>query len=233
MLPVASSRFVAVHLLPHLTLSLTTRTSLEIFLNTISIYCHWIHLESSKLTSGSLLSKVPKCSATNISQCRGPPRSCFKSCCLLITDQCLFSSNPATHTFFHFLKVLQLKFPIHLAIWFKENSIGFRRFGALHLAQRMCHELLCLSSASNSSWELSGYSGKIRIAAKLVLSWSAAIWPTLAGRHMVGPRSLLDCLLRALHTKHIGRMTGLYSAGATYTHGVPAHILSIADGGLC
>jgi hypothetical protein len=130
-LPARSTKSVAGWLLPRVPFFLASQTSLAHFFTNISTYCRRIHSALSKFSKGSQVSKVSKKSATAVSQCRGPSRSCFRRFCPQIMDRCLFSRNPATHTFFHLLKALKLGCPILLANCFKENLVWFKLSGAL------------------------------------------------------------------------------------------------------
>src|SRR5882757_546466 len=101
-----SPKSVAGHLLPRLPFFLASRISLAHFFKNISTHCRRIHSALSKLTNGSQVSNVAKKSATAVSQCRGPSRTCFNWFYPRIMDRCFFSRNPATHTFFHLLNAL-------------------------------------------------------------------------------------------------------------------------------
>jgi len=80
-------------------------------------------------------------SATAVSQCRGPSRSCFRWFCPWIMDRSFFSRHPATHTLFHLLNMLKLGGPILLANCFKENAVCLKRIGAWASATPKSHEL--------------------------------------------------------------------------------------------
>jgi len=86
-LPARSAKSVASRLLPHLPFFLASRTSLAHFFKNISTDCRQIHSALSKVSKGSHFSKVPKKSATAVSQCRGPSLSCFKRFCHGIMDR--------------------------------------------------------------------------------------------------------------------------------------------------
>jgi len=86
-------------------------------------HCRRIHSALSKISQVSHISKVSKKSATGVSPCRGSSLTWFKRFCPGIIFRCLFTMNPATHTFFHLLKVLMLRCRILLASCFKENSV--------------------------------------------------------------------------------------------------------------
>ena len=74
--------------------------------------------------------KISQQSTTTISQCCGLSRSWHEWFCPWIMCRCFFSSFPATHTFFHLLKALNLGCSFFLANCFKENSICFSLTGA-------------------------------------------------------------------------------------------------------
>jgi len=93
-------------LLPRLPFFLASRILLVHFLKNISTHCWRIHSALSKLSNGSQVLNVSKESATAISQCRGPSRTCSKWFYPRIIDQCFFSKNPATHTVFHLWNAL-------------------------------------------------------------------------------------------------------------------------------
>jgi hypothetical protein len=116
-----SPKSVTGHLLPGLPFFLASQISLAHFIRNISTHCRRSNLALSKLSQGNQVSNVSKKSATAVTQCRGPSLSCFKRFCPRIMDQCFFSSNPATHPFFHLLNALYLACPIVLANCFKEN----------------------------------------------------------------------------------------------------------------
>jgi len=101
-----SPKSVTGGLLPRLPFFHASQISLAHFFKNISTHCRWIHSALSKLSKGSQLSNVPKKFATAISQCRGSSLSCFNRFCSRIMDQCFFSRNPATHTFFHLLNAI-------------------------------------------------------------------------------------------------------------------------------
>jgi hypothetical protein len=136
LLPACSPKSVADHLLPRLPFFLASPTSLTHFFRNMSTHCRRIHSALSKFSKGSHYLKVTKKSATAISQRRGPSHCCFKRFCPGIMDRCFFSRNPTTHTFFHLLNALKLGCPIHLANYFKENSVCFKLIGALPSAPR-------------------------------------------------------------------------------------------------
>jgi hypothetical protein len=66
-------------------------------------------------------------------------------------DRCFFSRNPATYTFFHLLKTLELDCPILLGNCFKENSVCYRLIGGLPSAPPKSDEVSLTSAASHSS----------------------------------------------------------------------------------
>jgi len=146
-----SPKSVVGRLLPPLPFFLTSRTSLAHLFQNISTHCRQIHLALSKFSKGSQVPKVSKKSATAVSQCRGPSHIWFKQFCPGIMDQCFFSGNPATHTFFHLLNVLKSGCPILLANCFKENWVCFKLIGALPSAPPRSDESSLSASALNSS----------------------------------------------------------------------------------
>jgi len=139
---------IAGRLLPRLPLFLSSRISLAHFFENLSTHCRRIHSALSKLSSGSQTLNVSKKSATAVSLCRGPSRTCFKRFCPRIMDRCFFSKNPATHTLFHLLNALLLACPILLANCFKENSVCFKLTGSLPSAPPKSDESSLSSSAS-------------------------------------------------------------------------------------
>jgi len=149
-LPAPSPKSVAGRWFPRLPFFLASSISLAHFFRNISTNCWQIHSVLSKLTNGSQVSNVAKKSATAVSQCRGPSRTCFNQFCPLIMDRWFFSRNTATHTFFHLLNPLKLGCPILLANCFKENSVCFRLIGGLPSAPPKSDESLLSSAASYS-----------------------------------------------------------------------------------
>ena len=131
LLPAHSPKSVAGRLLPRVPFFVASRTFLARFFRNMSTHCCRIHSMLLKFSKGSHFSKVSKNSATTISQCRGPSGCGFKQFCPGIMDQCFFSRNPATPSFFHLLNALKLGCPILLANCFKENSVCFKLIGAL------------------------------------------------------------------------------------------------------
>jgi len=105
-LPTRSPKSVAGRLLPRHPFFLAFRISLAHLFKIISTHCRQIHSTLLKLTNSSQFSNVAKISATAVSQCRSPSRTCFNRFYPQIMDRCLFSRNPATHTFFHLLNAL-------------------------------------------------------------------------------------------------------------------------------
>jgi len=97
---------VAGRLFPRLPFFLASRISLAHFFKNISTHRRRIHSALSELSTGRQTLNVSKQSATAISHCRGPSRTCFKRFCARIMDRCFFSKTPATHTFFHLLNAL-------------------------------------------------------------------------------------------------------------------------------
>jgi len=150
-LPAHYPKSVTGRLLPRLPFFLASRNSLAHFFRNISTQCRRIYSAFTKFSKGSHFSNVSKQSATAISQCRGPFCYCFKRLCPGIIDRCFFSSNPATHTFFHLLNALKLGCAILLANCFKENSVCFKLIGALPSALPKSDESSLSYSASNSS----------------------------------------------------------------------------------
>jgi len=150
-LPVRSPKSLVGRLLPRPPFFLASRTSLPDFFQNISTHCHRIHSALLKCSKGCHVSKVSNQSATAVSQCRGPSRICFEQFCPGIMDQCFFSRNPATHTFFHLLNVLKLGCPIFSAHCFKENSVCFKLIGALPLAPPKSDKSSLSASALYSS----------------------------------------------------------------------------------
>jgi len=148
LLPTCSPTSVAGRLLPRLAFFLASRTSLENFFKNIATHCRWIHSALSKFSKRSRVSKVSKKSATAVSQCRGPLRSCFRRFCPRKMDWCFFSRDPATHTFFHLFNALKLGCPILLANCCKENSVCFKLIGALPSGPLMSDESSLSYSAS-------------------------------------------------------------------------------------
>jgi len=149
--PTRSPKSVAGRLLRCLPFFLASRILHTHFFKNISTCCQRIQSALSKLTNGSQVSNVAKKSATAVTQCRGPSRTCFNLFCPQIMDRCFFSRNPATHTFFHLLNALKLGCPILLANWFKENSICFRLFGGLPSAPAKSDKWSRSSATSYSS----------------------------------------------------------------------------------
>jgi len=101
-----SPKSVAGHSFPCLCFFLTSRILLEHLFEYISTHCQRIHSAILKLSNSSQFSNLSKKSATPVSQYRGPSGTSFKRFCPWIMDQCVFSKNPATHTFFHLLNAL-------------------------------------------------------------------------------------------------------------------------------
>jgi len=128
-LPVRLPKSVADLVLPRLSFFLAFQTSLAQLFKKIFTNCRRIHLALSKFFKGSQVSKAFKKSATALSQCRAPSRSCFRWFCPKIMDRCSFSRDSATHSFFHLLNVLKLGCPILSANCFKENSVCFKLMG--------------------------------------------------------------------------------------------------------
>ena len=128
---------------------LHSRTSLAHLLNCILTHCHRIHSPLSKISQCSPVMKVTRTLATAVFQFRGPSCSCFKQFCPRIIDWWVFSSNQATHTFFHLLKVLKFGCPIHVANCFKENSVCFKLSRNIPPALPKSNKLSLSSSAWN------------------------------------------------------------------------------------
>jgi hypothetical protein len=103
-----SPQSVAGLLLPRLPCLHASQISQAHFFRNISTLCQQIHSALSKLTNGSQVSNVAKKSGAAVSQYSDPSRTCFNRFCPRIKDQCFFSRNPATHTFFHSLNALSL-----------------------------------------------------------------------------------------------------------------------------
>jgi hypothetical protein len=150
-LPVHSPKSIAGGWVGHFSFFLASRILLAHFLKNILPHCHRIHLAVSKLFKGCQVSKLSKIPATAVSQCRGLCGMCFKRLCPGILELWFFLRIPATHTFFHSLKVPKLGCPILLANCFKENSVCCKLIGALPSAPPKSDESSLPASASNSS----------------------------------------------------------------------------------
>jgi len=111
-LPVCSPKSVSGCFLPCLQWFLPSQISLAHLFKYSSTHCHQIHSAFSKYSNGSQFSNNAKTAATNLSQRRGPSRSYFKPFCHRISEWCLGSRHPVTHTGFFLLDVQELGWPI-------------------------------------------------------------------------------------------------------------------------
>jgi hypothetical protein len=118
-LPAHSPKSVASCFLPHVPFFIASRTSLAQFFTNIFTHYHRIHSALSEFSNGCQVSNAAKKSVSAVSQCRGLSHNCFRWFGPQIIDQCSFSRNPATHTFFHLLNAQKLGCPILLANCFK------------------------------------------------------------------------------------------------------------------
>jgi len=221
-LPARSPKSVADRLWPHLATCLASGISLAHCFKNISTLCSRIHSALSKLTNGSQVTNFAKTSATDVSQCRGPSRTCLNQFGHLIMDRCLFSRNPAMHTFIHLLNALMLGCPILLANCFKENSIFFWLIRGLPSAPANSDESSLSSAASYSLYDNSGNRGKCAIPVTSVPCGSTGGWNRFVGR-------LIGCLTGApeegwggsVEPEDVDWLSGWFPGGPGGTIGAP------------
>ena len=92
--------------LPRVATFLASSIVVAHLLQNISTHCRPIHSALSKISNCSQSLNVTKKSATAVTQCGGPSRSCSKSFSPRIIDRCFFSTTIATNTFFHLMHAL-------------------------------------------------------------------------------------------------------------------------------
>jgi len=145
-----------------------------------------------------------------MSNCRGPCWRCFEQYWSQMIPCCLFDRWPATHTFFKFLYVLMLGWPILLTNCFTQNSVRFMLCDTWYLPLPKSDKPLLSSSALSSLNVSSRSRGEFAIPVTWVFHWFVAGSNDLIRRLRMGLPGVLDTGSSGEEVEDVSRMTGIF-----------------------